>query len=74
MERGLTREEIFQTLTPKRITCKPRPERVRVGAVPVDFVTFRNGQGVLVYATPAAYYGGPEVNEGRAEAEPGLPS
>ena len=66
VEQALTREQIFETFTPTREWIKPREERVRqrlVSANPVEFVVFKDGQGVLRYATPAAYYDGPEFGQ-----------
>ena len=64
-EKALTKEEIFQTFTPRKVTREPRPDRVGKEGVPpfVDFVEFRDQQGVLRYATPVVPSDGPEISE-----------
>jgi hypothetical protein len=63
-ERALTKEEIIQTFWPPKIVRRePRPERVGEKGVPsfINFVEFRDEQGVLRYAMNAAHYEGPEM-------------
>jgi hypothetical protein len=66
---ALTREQILATFTPIRETWGPKKGREEeTGSV--EFVVFRSEQGVLRYATPVAYYDGPEF--GQAYTVPGL--
>ena len=62
-ERALTKEGIFKTFKLQVARREPRPDRVGKEGVPpfIDFVEFRDKQGVLRYATPVAHYDGPKI-------------
>ena len=69
--KGLTKEDIFRTFEPQVVTRQPRPDRVgKKGAVPVDFVEFRDKQGLLRYAINVDGYDGPKLPKSSFNSEP----
>ncbi|HUD04604.1 MAG TPA: hypothetical protein VMR59_01300 [Patescibacteria group bacterium] len=71
-ERALTKEGIFKTFKLQVARREPRPDRVGKEGVPpfIDFVEFRDKQGVLRYATPVAHYDGPKIFSSESSPQP----